>query len=219
MSQSLAGSLLADYYEDFLIDRDVEAFRRRVEAKYTQPTLIRLLDSGDPQSRRAAVLSLGLFGEYSCNSNVAKSLRDGDARVRDLAANALWAIWFRAGTPEQNRRLEEIRVMIAREQYDRAIHAATALIEVAPEFAEAYNQRAIAKYASARLNESADDCRKVIQLNPYHFGALSGLGQCQLKLDNRGEALRTFRRALRLQPYSDGLRELVVELEAQVSRE
>jgi tetratricopeptide (TPR) repeat protein len=90
---------------------------------------------------------------------------------------------------------------------------ATQLIARSPTFAEAYNQRAIAYYATGRLAESIEDCRKVLVHNPYHFGALGGMGQCQLRLGLRNDALDTFRKALKLQPHSDGLKEIIGELE------
>jgi tetratricopeptide (TPR) repeat protein len=89
------------------------------------------------------------------------------------------------------------------------------LIGQASNFAEAYNQRAIAHFVQGHFQESAADCERVLERNPYHFGALGGLAQCQLALGQRPEALKTLRRALRLQPYSEGLRELVATLEAE----
>jgi Tfp pilus assembly protein PilF len=39
------------------------------------------------------------------------------------------------------------------------------------------------------------------------------MGQCQLRLGRRDEAIKTFRRALEIQPYNQGLRETIAELE------
>ena len=129
--------------------------------------------------------------------------------------NALWAIWCRADTPENNAVLEQVRLLIGQERPGDAVTLATRLIARTPGFAEAYNQRAIAHFVQGHFAESADDCQRVLQRNPYHFGALAGLAKCQLRLDQRQEALKTFRRALRLQPFNEGLREFVSALEAE----
>ncbi len=213
MLQPHTGSLLVEYYEAFLRDRDIEAFRQNVAGRYHEGTLARILHAGDSQARRASVLALGLFGGYGSNAAVARGLRDSDPTVRALAGNALWAIWFRADTPENNEALERVRGLIDRGRLEEAIEHASALIARSPTFAEAYNQRAIAHFASGRLAESLDDCRRVLVHNPYHIGALGGMGQCQLRLGQSKEALETFRRALKLQPYSEGLKEAVAELE------
>lgn len=215
MLEPHTGSLLVDYYEAFLRDQDIEGFRTQVSTRYTEGTLARLVETGSTQARRAAVLGLGLFGSYETNAAVARGLRDNDLTVRRLAGDALWAIWFRADTPENNKTLEEVSRLIGHQLPDQAVELATRLIERSPKFAEAYNQRAIAHFAQDHFEESAADCRRVLQRNPYHFGALSGLAQCQLRMNQRREALKTFRRALRLQPYSDGLREAVAALEAE----
>jgi len=213
--QTHSGLLLVHYYDTFLRDQDIEAFRRNVSARYNEGTLARLLQSSDPQVRRASIMALGLFGGFRSNAAVARGLRDPDPMVRSLADSALWAIWFRADTPENNDALEQIRGLVSRRRLDLAIDQANQLIARSPNFAEAYNQRAIAHFFQGRFAESVDDCRKVLVHNPFHTGALSGMGQCQLRLGHRDEAIETFRRALKLQPYNDGLREMIVELEAE----
>jgi tetratricopeptide (TPR) repeat protein len=214
MAESRTASLLVDYYEAFLKDHDLEAFQRQVGARYTEGTLCRLVQSGEVRARRAAVLALGLVGTFEVNETLAQALRDSDPAVRSLADNALWAIWFRADSPENNQALERVRALIVRGRLEEAIVLAGRLISRAPRFAEVYNQRAIALYQLGRFDESAKDCRRVLELNPYHFGALGGLAQCYMELNLRREALQTLRRALRIQPYNDDLKGAVKTLEA-----
>lgn len=216
MSEPRTASLLVDYYESFLRDQDLSAFRLNVGARYTEGTLLRLVESGTTPARRAAVLSLGLSGTMRVNETLGRALRDEDPSVRNLAQNALWAIWFRADTPENNASLMEIQELTSRGKPEAAAAAATSLIGRAPQFAEAYNRRAIAYFAQGRFVESAADCRRVLDRNPCHFGALAGLGQCYLRLDDQAEALKVFRRALKLQPYNEGLRESVAALEGKI---
>ena len=129
---------------------------------------------------------------------------------------ALWAIWFRADSPENNQNLEEVRLLIGHHRVDAAVNAASRLIARAPKYAEAYNQRAIALFIQGRFAESAEDCQRVLKLNPYHVGAISGLAQCQIQLNQPHEALRTLRRAAKLQPHSQSIRENIQVLEAQI---
>jgi tetratricopeptide (TPR) repeat protein len=216
MPEPNTASLLVSYYESFLKERDLERFAQQVAARYTEATLGRLIESGNLDSRRASVLALGLIGTFEAsNAVVARALRDGDTTVRDFADTALWAIWYRADTAENNAMLEQVRVLIGQERLEDAVRLSTRLIARAPNFAEAYNQRAIAHFFQHHFQESADDCDRVLERNPYHFGALAGLARCQLQLDRRRDALKTFRRALRVQPFSRGFREAVTALEAE----
>jgi len=77
-------------------------------------------------------------------------------------------------------------------------------------------ERAIALFIQGRFAESAEDCQRVLKLNPYHVGAISGLAQCQIQLDQPHEALRTLRRAAKLQLHSPSIRENIQVLEAQI---
>ena len=157
MWEPLTGSLLVDYYEAFLRDRDLDQFKDRVLARYTEGTLGRVLtSSASVSARRAAVLALGVFGRFDqCNTALGRAMRDTDPVVRTMAESALWAVWFRADSPENNETLDEVRLLIGHQKLDAAVALATKLIARAPIFAEAYNQRAIAlfiqgKYARER---------------------------------------------------------------------
>ena len=214
MLEPHTGSLLVDYYETYLRDQDIDAFRQHVSARYMEGTLARLIESPGLQARRASVLALGLFGSFEVNGAVAKALRDTDPTVRSLANNALWSIWFRADTPENNAMLEKVVRLISLQRYEEAALLASRLIDRAPRFAEAYNQRAIAEFSLGRFKECADDCRLVIARNPYHSGALSGLAKCQLHLGQREPAIETLRRVSKLQPYNQDVREWIASLES-----
>ncbi len=218
MWESQTGSLLVDYYEGFLRERDLDQFREQVTVRYTEGTLGRVLTSSPSvTARRAAVLALGVVGSFEpSNAFLGKALRDDDAIVRSMAESALWAIWFRADTPENNQRLDQIRLLIGNQRLDAAVKSATLLIARAPKFAEAYNQRAIALFIQGQFAASAEDCQRVLKLNPYHMGAISGLAQCQIQLDQPREALRTLRRASSLQPHSQSIRDQIRVLEAQI---
>jgi tetratricopeptide (TPR) repeat protein len=218
MSEAHSGSLLVEYFKEFLANRDVDAFRHRVAARYNEGTLGRLVaGSPDPSARRAGVLALGILGSFDqSNAVLGKALADDDLAVRGMAEDALWAVWFRASTPENNQMLEQVRHAISRERLDEAEHLATRLIAEAPDFAEAYNQRAFAYFLQGRLDESAADCQQVLTRNPFHIGAIEGLAKCQLGLNRPCDALKSLRRALKLRPHNSALRESIRELEAQI---
>ena len=207
--------VLLDFYEELLRDDDLQKFRRNVEPRYMPATLERLLSASDSETRRAALTALGFLGSYDQNARVAGLLADEDPFVRDLAMRVLWIIWYRADTPANNAQLARVRQLIATEQLEQAVELSTRLIERAPEFAEAWNQRAIANFFLRRFEESSADCKRALHLNPYHVGALGGLAQCQVMLGRPAEAIRTYRRAIKLEPFNEALRENVNALETE----
>lgn len=192
-------------------------FRSIIRARYTEGTLCRLMQSSDsPVARRAAAVALGMVGTFASNTQLAAALKDEMTTVTDAAADALWEVWHRGQTDEEAHELRQ-----ALSLFDAAERMA-ALDDVVgrfPEFAEAHNQRAIARYGRGQYSAAAADCEAVLRLNPVHFGAASGLGQCHLRMGKPKAALRAFRHALDINPTLHNLREAVTELAAKFGDE
>ena len=96
---------------------------------------------------------------------------------------------------------------------EKALAGLNDLIGRAPQFAEAYNQRAIVHFRLDQFDRSAADCEAALKLNPQHFGAQAGRGQCFLRLRKHRAALRAFKVALRINPRLEGVAEAVKTLE------
>jgi tetratricopeptide (TPR) repeat protein len=212
-SESTRHPVLRELYEQFLADEDAAAFVHRVGRRYNTATVERLVQYGSRLDRRAAVLALGYLGNYESNGTLGRALCDADRGVRLLAENAIRSVWVRAGTERQRREINSVIALNTAADYENAYHRVNRLLDEAPWFAEAWNQRAIAGYCTERYEQSIRDCQQALELNPYHFGAAAGMGQCYLKLGVRSMALEAFRRALKLNPNLEGVRANVAYLE------
>ena len=177
---------------------------------YTEGTLQRLLRMSDIPGRRAAALAIGLVGTMESNPRLAEALRDGDTLVRKFATDSLWELWFRAGTPDQNVRLQKA---LQCAELGQSVAALDQLIAEAPDFAEAYNQRAILCYRRGDYGLAVKDCEAVLRLNPHHFGAAAGMGQSYLRLRKPRAALRAFRQAMEINPSAENVRDTIRGLE------
>lgn len=199
-------------YQEYLDNRDSAGFVARVSRAYSQGSLERLASHGNPQVRRGAVLALGFLGDYEANGVLGRALNDKDRTVRTLVDDAIRNVWTRAGNKEQQRRLDLIVRLNAAQHYEEARRKAAELIDQAPWFAEAWNQRALAEFALGMYTEAIRDCHEALEINPYHFAAAAGMGQSYLQLGNHVSALESFRRALRLNPDLEGVRVQVARL-------
>lgn len=204
---------LVSQFLRYLNTEDTAAFIRGVSTRYTVATLERMTEHDDAVARRAAVLALGFLGDFHSNAVLGKTLRDLDRCVRILAENGIRNLWARAGNTSQRKQLGIIMRLNTGRQYQLALAKACELLDEAPWFAEAWNQRAIALYALERYDESISDCQMTLELNPYHFGAASGLGQCFLYQREPQRALEYFKRALELNPGLEGVRTQIARLE------
>jgi tetratricopeptide (TPR) repeat protein len=192
------------------LEKALAVFEKKVAERYTEGTLQRLLTCPDAAVRRAAVLALGQVGTMHSNEALAGRLHDNDPEVWHLASDSLWSIWFRGDNPANVRELQ--RLLRQRDE-DKALAGLDALVLKAPEFAEAYNQRAIHHFKAGDYRKAISDCEKVLQLNPYHFGAQSGMAQAYLQLRQPRQALKAFRAALKTNPNLQGVEETIRALE------
>jgi tetratricopeptide (TPR) repeat protein len=218
-------ALLMEYYQLVPERRDAESakawaarleeglkkFQANVGGRYAEGTLQRLADHPDPQTRQAALLALHLLGTMASNEAIAERLRDENRQVRQMAADALWALWFRADGEANHKELQK-----ALQQSDpkKGAAALTALIRKAPGFAEAYNQRGILYFQMQEYDKCATDCQKALQLNTRHFGAAAGLGRCYLRLRLPEPALKAFRTAYEINPNLEGVQDAIRDLES-----
>jgi tetratricopeptide (TPR) repeat protein len=211
-SDRLRSPALTALYQKYLDDQDSAGFIRRVSGAYTSGTLQRLGEHDRREVRRAAVLALGFLGDYEVNHTMGRALHDEDRTVRMLAENGIRSVWNRCGSPSHRRQLAIIIRLNSAQQFNEAVAQASKLVEKTPGLAEAWNQRAIARFGLGQYAQSIRDCHQALELNPYHFAAASGMGQAYLQLGNPVSALESFRRALRLNPGLDGVRAQVVRL-------
>ena len=213
MGSHVRNPVLNGLYQGYLVSHDAAAFSKKVAQRYAIGTLERLCAHDQRMTRRAAVLAIGMVGKFESNDVMGRALIDEDRGVRTLADNGIRSLWCRAGSERQQRHLAYVIRMNAARRYEEAIRRATRLIEQAPDLAEGWNQRAIAFFSSGRFVESIRDCEQTLELNPYHFGAATGMAQCHLHLNDRAAALEVFRRALQLNPGLEGVRAHILYLQ------
>ncbi len=215
----LRGPVLVSYYNRYLTNSDCGLFLKRVARRYACSTLERLVAVGDHVSRRAAVLALSLLGDYSSNSVLGRALVDRDRGVRTIAESGIRELWCRIGTQPQRRTLLNVVTMNDEHRHADAARLATGLIHDSPWIAEAWCQRGMAHYHLGQYDAAIRDCHQALEINPYHFTAAAGMGQCYLLQDNPVAALEAFRRALRLNPGLEEVRAQVVKLQRSLNRE
>ncbi|MCO6456857.1 MAG: tetratricopeptide repeat protein [Pirellulaceae bacterium] len=198
--------LLVKYFGRYLSDEDAAGFIRAVSEQYALATLERLAAGGSAVTRRAAVLAIGYLGNFENNAVLGRALRDDDRGVRVLAESGIRELWVRDGDPRQRQWLRQLIRLNAAGQFGDVVEQSTRLLEEAPTFAEAWNQRAMARFYLEQYSGSVEDCRRALSLNPYHFEAAVGMGQGLIELNEPRQALDCFHRALKVNPDLEGIR-------------
>lgn len=150
-------------------------------------------------------------------SQLLENLRNPDENVRQDATTQLWRMWFLQKGMWGLEQLQRAQDYMEANDSDRAEELLNEIIRDNPDFAEAWNRRAVLYYLQERFSESRDDCLRVVRLNQFHFGAWHGLGLCYAALGDYREAIRAFGKALDIQPYATANQRLILECTARLS--
>jgi tetratricopeptide (TPR) repeat protein len=97
-------------------------------------------------------------------------------------------------------------------KYDIALTLLDKLVDLQPDWAEAWNKRATVRFLVDDDQGSMADIAHVLKIEPRHVGALSGMGMILERRGFRDDALRAYRRALAIAPQLDSLKSNVDRL-------
>jgi len=146
--------------------------------------------------------------------------RQDDSRLDDLFArlqtasapsvveeveSEIWRIWLETGDAALDLLMERgVRAMSGGD-YQVALVAFNALIENAPDFAEGWNKRATLYWLMGVYDKSVEDIDHTLELEPRHFGALSGLALIRTAQGRPEDALKALERIHTFHPRMRGL--------------
>jgi tetratricopeptide (TPR) repeat protein len=199
--------------------KDMEGLLCHLKRHYSPDQITGLLSCRDCDARKVAALSLALVGGRCCIDPLAERLRDPDSMTNQMAEHALWSIWFRCGTQAANAELARGTQCLSDRKFDCAFKHFERALELDPNFAEAYNQRAIAYYLLEDYENSKTDCQYAIDRMPSHFGAWAGKGHCHAHLAERRDAIKCYEKALSINPHLECLQQAIGELRKQLMGE
>ena len=126
--------------------------------------------------------------------------------------NRIWAIWMASSSDTANLLMSRVRAATDGKDYDLAVKLLDAIIDLKPDYLEAWNRRATIFYMKKDFGRAIEDIHQVLAREPRHFGALSGLGIILQEVGDDKDALDAFRRALAIHPHLDRIPELVKKL-------
>ena len=112
----------------------------------------------------------------------------------------IWQVWMEHESPEIRAKLQEGSQAMQAQDFRKALVLFSELTEEVPGFAEGWNKRATVLYLMGRLQESARDVEQTLNLEPRHFGALSGKGLILMALKDWSGAIEAFEQGLKVHP-------------------
>jgi tetratricopeptide (TPR) repeat protein len=174
-------------------------------------------------------LTITVLGENTVEATVVPALEPLDELFAALhggdntskraeAEDLIWALWSSHEDVAARNSLNHAIGAISRGELDQAETLLDALVISWPQWAEAWNKRATLYFLREQFLESVKDIKRTLELEPRHFGALSGFGQICLHVGDEHSALIAFDFALRANPTLNGVRNAADGLRSRVRR-
>ncbi|MBM3528384.1 MAG: tetratricopeptide repeat protein [Alphaproteobacteria bacterium] len=139
-----------------------------------------------------------------------------DADTAKQVENRIWALWLASGSDTANLLMMRVKTAIEAKDLDLAIKLLDSVVQIKPDYVEAWNRRATLHYMRKDFGKSMEDIRQVLLLEPRHFGAMSGLGMILQEFGDERRALAAFRKALEIYPHLPKIPEAVKALTEKV---
>jgi tetratricopeptide (TPR) repeat protein len=130
--------------------------------------------------------------------------------------NRIWAMWIATDSDTTTLLMSRVKAAVDAKDTDLGIKLLTAIINIKPDYIEAWNRRATLYYTKKDFDDSLADIHEVLKREPRHFGALSGLGMIMQEIGDDKHALEAFRRALAVHPHLEHIPDLVKQLTDKV---
>ena len=147
-------------------------------------------------------------------------LKNDDSISSFQTEQKIWKIW--STHPKKNQLtilLSEGSDLVKNNQLNEAINVFTRVIELDPNWAEAWNKRATVLYLLGEFQKSQKDIDKVLELEERHFGALAGQGLVNIKLKNYEKAIMSYEKAQKIYPTMKSPKIMIKEIQELIKRQ
>ena len=132
----------------------------------------------------------------------------------------IWDLW--TTHPSKNnltKLLADGSSSMMNNKLDAAYDKFTEVIELDPNWAEAWNKRATVLYLMGKYELSQADIDKVLMIEKRHFGALTGQGLVQTALKNYQKAIESYIEAHKVHPFMKSPLIMIEKLQLQIKKE
>jgi tetratricopeptide (TPR) repeat protein len=125
----------------------------------------------------------------------------------------IWALWAASDSATAEVLLQQAARAIGDRAPAEALTILDRLVGAFPDYAEAWNKRATLYFMMKRYDQALKDIEQVLDLEPRHFGALSGKGVILERRKNYSAAREAFKQALAVNPNLEQVKAALKELD------
>lgn len=137
-------------------------------------------------------------------------------RTIQVTESQIWEIWLQHANADVEQLMLVGTQRMNAQRFAEAMVVFNRLTEGFPNYAEGWNKRATLHYVLGNFDASVSDIEKTLELEPRHFGALSGLGMVYIQRKELAKAKRAFETLIEVHPNSPNAKQNLELVEEQL---
>ncbi len=145
--------------------------------------------------------------------------RERNEKAAERIASRIADEWARSGSASIDLMMTWSQTALEGKKFDVALDFLDQVVTMEPTYAEGWNRRATVHFVMQNYAKSMADINHTLQLEPRHFGALSGMGQIMKNTGRDELALQAWQRVLDIYPMMRSAQNEVATLSEELAGE
>jgi tetratricopeptide (TPR) repeat protein len=145
--------------------------------------------------------------------------RERNEKAAERIAARIWEEWNRSDSAIVDLMMQWSQQAVEKKKFDVALDFLDQVVTLSPDYAEGWNRRATVHYMMHNYGKSMADIERTLELEPRHFGALSGLAQIMKETERKQLALDAYQRVLDIYPMMRNAQNEVATLSEELTGE
>ena len=145
--------------------------------------------------------------------------RERNEKAAERIAGNIWSEWFQSGSASIDLMMLWSQKAMDNQKFDVALDFLDQVVTLQPTYAEGWNRRATVHFMMKNYGKSTADIDRTLQLEPRHFGALSGLAQIMALTGHKQSALEAWQKVLAIYPMMRSAQDQVATLSEELAGE
>ncbi|MGX5826160.1 tetratricopeptide repeat protein [Mesorhizobium sp. 43Arga] len=145
--------------------------------------------------------------------------RERNEKAAERIAGNIWSEWFQSGSASIDLMMLWSQQAMDKQKFDVALDLLDQVVILQPTYAEGWNRRATVHFMMKNYGKSMSDIDHTLQLEPRHFGALSGLAQIMALTGHKQSALEAWQKVLAIYPMMRSAQDQVATLSEELAGE
>ena len=145
--------------------------------------------------------------------------RERNEKAAERIAGNIWNEWSQSGSASIDLMMLWSQKAMDNQKFDVALDFLDQVVTLQPTYAEGWNRRATVHFMMKNYGKSMSDIDHTLQLEPRHFGALSGLAQIMALTGHKQSALEAWQKVLAIYPMMRSAQDQVATLSEELAGE